>query len=319
MLGFLSAFSFAILSGGALLQVCTKIYQIDSHLQFINGKRENSVSWIQCPFRSNEDGWIFHNVYSWYRLILCFDGKNYNAFAEAARRWSVDDWVAAMTNQMGEPEENDFWEQWYKDTKAEFDAATGWLQSRLPPGQNALSLISNALKTAGTKETFLCLGRSPTWDYLTVSDNPFEDCREFGVCYLLNFRINRTWQPGQYVFRGAYLHWKSKDLYEILCHYWQPVFFWETKIDVPSFSETLVVKDYVRNLEKQMGEYIFRIKYKDLLSYLEIDHRSYNTTIRTEGYSDIYLNFLNPNGKHSKVLLTYKFKMKLLKSTPCEF
>ena len=68
-----------------------------------------------------------------------------------------------------------------------------------------------------------------------------------------------------------------------------------------------------------MGEYIFRIKYKDLLSYLEIDHRSYNTTIRTEGYSDIYLNFLNPNGKHSKVLLTYKFKMKLLKSTPCEF
>ena len=242
MLGFLSAFSFAILSGGALLQVCTKIYQIDSHLQFINGKRENSVSWIQCPFRSNEDGWIFHNVYSWYRLILCFDGKNYNAFAEAARRWSVDDWVAAMTNQMGEPEENDFWEQWYKDTKAEFDAATGWLQSRLPPGQNALSLISNALKTAGTKETFLCLGRSPTWDYLTVSDNPFEDCREFGVCYLLNFRINRTWQPGQYVFRGAYLHWKSKDLYEILCHYWQPVFFGKLRLMSHRFQKLLLLK-----------------------------------------------------------------------------
>ena len=294
-------------------------YQVNyrNHFEHITlDKKENSVFSSLCPIYNNEGGWFFEGIYSSaYRVIWSLSGDYYNVFSSLRRSQPEgDDFVKLFTNQDGEPEQNSLYHRWYMDTKQELDSVVEDFQSRLPATQNALGLISDALKSIETKNIFLLEKNSFLQSLLSISPEFEGDqrnfCRSAGVVFFLTFVKTIH---GYFNFEpiASDLIWKWKKQHEILPYYYPPGWFWETRIKVSSSLTTLVVKEHEKNIEKQICQYLFGIKDKELFDYLEIEDRSKDTIIGVDNYSEIYFCLLNSNSKSRKGWLFYRIYMKL--------
>ena len=294
-------------------------YQVNyrNHFEHITlDKKENSVFSSRCPIYDNEAGWSLESLHdnSAYRVIWSLSGDYYNVFSLLRRSQPQgDDFVKLFTNQDEEPEQNSLYHRWYMDTKQELDSVVEDFQSRLPATQNALGLISSALKSIETKNIFLLERNSFLQSLLSISPEFEGDrrnfCRSAGGVFFLTFAKNTH----GYIFNPlrSDLIWKWKKQHEVLPYYYPPVWFLETKIKVPSSVSTLVVKEHEKNIEKQICQYLFGIKDKELFDYLEIEDRSKDTIISIDNYSEIYFGLLNSNSKSRNYFLRYKIYMKL--------